>query len=82
VAQIGLSAAVCASYVQFMLFRVATGINPSSSVRLPFQDGWAIVGVLAIVIALAGVEYFDAGLLARSVIFIAYFAVPRRAGIG
>jgi O-antigen/teichoic acid export membrane protein len=75
VAQIGLSAAVCASYVQFMLFRVATGINPSSSVRLPFQDGWAIVGVLAIVIALAGVEYFDAGLLARSVIFIAYFAV-------
>jgi O-antigen/teichoic acid export membrane protein len=75
VGHIGLLAAVCASYIQFLLFRLATGIDPFSSARLPFQDRWAVFGVLAIVAAVAGVEYFQPDLSTRAGILAVFSAV-------
>jgi O-antigen/teichoic acid export membrane protein len=70
----GLLAAVVASYVQFLLFRVATGIDPFSTARLPFQDQGAVLGLLVIVLTVAGVEYFEPNLLVRAVILLAFLA--------
>jgi O-antigen/teichoic acid export membrane protein len=75
VGHIGLLAAVCASYIQFLLFRLATGIDPFSSARLPFQDRWAVFGVLAILAAVAGVEYFQPDLSTRAGILAVFSAV-------
>jgi O-antigen/teichoic acid export membrane protein len=70
----GLLAAVAASYVQFLLFRVTTGIDPFSTVRLPFQDRGAALGLVVITLAVAGVEYFQPDLLVRAVILLAFLA--------
>ncbi len=70
----GLFAAVAASYVQFLLFRVATGIDPFSTARLPFQDQGAVLGLVVIVLMVAGVEYFEPNLLVRAVILLAFVA--------
>jgi O-antigen/teichoic acid export membrane protein len=70
----GLLAAVAASYVQFLLFRVATGIDPSSTARLPFQDQGAVLGLLVIGLTVAGVEYFEPSLPVRAVILLAVLA--------
>jgi O-antigen/teichoic acid export membrane protein len=70
----GLFAAVAASYVQFLLFRVATGIDPFSTARLPFQDQGAVLGLVVIVLMVAGVEYFEPNLLVRAVILLAFLA--------
>jgi O-antigen/teichoic acid export membrane protein len=72
VGHIGLFAAVCASYVQFLLFRVATGSDPFSLARLPFQDEWVVFGLATIAVAVAGVEYFEPSLFTRAVIFAAF----------
>ena len=75
VSHIGLFAAVCASYVQFLLFRLATGLDPFSTARLPFQDGWVIVGLSAIVGAVVGVEYFQPDLSTRAILLIVFLAI-------
>jgi O-antigen/teichoic acid export membrane protein len=75
VGHVGLSAAVWAGYVQCLLFRLATGIDPFSTARLPFQDGWVIIGLAAILGAVAGVEYFQPDLLTRAAILVAFSAV-------
>jgi O-antigen/teichoic acid export membrane protein len=75
VGHIGLLAAVCASYTQFLLFRLATGFDPYSTARLPFQDQWVIFGLAVIAGTVAGVEYFEPDLLMRAALFVAFLAV-------
>jgi O-antigen/teichoic acid export membrane protein len=75
VGHIGLFAAVCAGYTQFLLFRLATGIDPFSTARLPFQDQWVIFGVAVIAGTVAGVEYFEPDLAVRAVLFAAFLSV-------
>jgi O-antigen/teichoic acid export membrane protein len=75
VGRIGLLAAVSASYAQFLLFRLATGLDPFSPARLPFQDQWAVFGVAVIAGTVASVEYFEPGLSIRAVLFAAFLAV-------
>jgi O-antigen/teichoic acid export membrane protein len=70
----GLFAAVAASYVQFLLFRVATGVDPFSTARLPFQDQGAVLGLVVIVLMVVGVEYFEPSLLLRAAILLAFVA--------
>jgi O-antigen/teichoic acid export membrane protein len=72
---IGLFAAVCASYVQFVLFRWAAGVDPFSTARLPFQDGAAIAGLCAIWGATLAVDYFQPDLLTSIAVFMAFLAV-------
>jgi hypothetical protein len=75
VGHIGLLGAVCASYTQFLLFRLATGIDPFSTARPPFQDQWVVFGLAVIAGTVAGVEYFEPDLLIRAVLFTAFLAV-------
>jgi O-antigen/teichoic acid export membrane protein len=75
VGHIGLVAAVCASYAQFLLFRLATGIDPFSRARLPFQDQWVVFGLAVIAGTVVGVEYFEPDLLIRVALFTAFLAV-------
>jgi O-antigen/teichoic acid export membrane protein len=75
IGHIGLLAAVCASYTQFLLFRVATGVDPFSSGRLPFQDQWVVFGLAVIAGAVAGAEYFEPGMLVRALLFAAFLSV-------
>jgi O-antigen/teichoic acid export membrane protein len=72
---VGLTAAVCASYVQFLVFRVATGVDPHRTVSLPFQDQGAIAGILAIALTVGFVEYFGPGLPVRALVFVGFLAV-------
>ncbi len=74
VGHIGLSAAVCASYVQFVVLRWAAGADPFSTARLPFQDGAAVIGLCAIWGAALGVAYFEPDLLTSIIAFIAFLA--------
>jgi hypothetical protein len=53
---------------------VTTGIDPFSTVRLPFQDRGAALGLVVITLAVAGVEYFQPDLLVRAVILLAFLA--------
>jgi O-antigen/teichoic acid export membrane protein len=71
---VGLAAAVSASYVQYLVFRMATGIDPHRSVSLPFQDRGVIVGILVIVGMVAFEEYFGPGLLLRALVFVGFLA--------
>jgi O-antigen/teichoic acid export membrane protein len=75
VGRIGLFAAVSGSYAQFLLFRLATGIDPFSTARLPCQDQWVVFGVAVIAGTVAGVEYFEPDLSTRTVLFAAFLAV-------
>jgi O-antigen/teichoic acid export membrane protein len=72
---VGLAAAVSASYVQYLVFRVAIGIDPHRSVSLPFQDRGVIAGILAVAAAVACEEYFSPGLLVRVPVFVGFLAV-------
>jgi O-antigen/teichoic acid export membrane protein len=74
VGSIGLFAAVAASYVQFLLFRMATGIDPFSKAQLPFQDQGVVVGLAVIALTVAGVEYFQPNMLVRAVILLGFLA--------
>jgi O-antigen/teichoic acid export membrane protein len=71
----GLAAAVCASYIQYLIFRVATGIDPHRSVSLPFQDRGVIAGILAIAATVAFVEYVEPGLLVRALVFVGFLVI-------
>jgi O-antigen/teichoic acid export membrane protein len=71
---IGLAAAVFASYVQYSVFRVATGIDPHRSVTLPFQDWGAIAGILTIFAMVVLAEYFDPSLPVRALAFVGFLA--------
>ena len=71
----GLAAAVCASYVQYLVFRVATEIDPHRNVDLPFQDRGVIAGILAIASAVAFAEYFEPGLVICALVFVAFAAI-------
>ena len=75
VGRIGLLAAVSGSYAQFVLFRLATGIDPFSTARLPFQDQWVVFGVAVIAGTVAGVDYFKPDLSTCAVLFAAFLAV-------
>jgi len=75
VGRIGLLAAVSASYAQFLVFRLATGIDPFSAARLPFQDQWVVFGLTVIAGTVGGVEYFEPDLPTRAVLFAAFLAV-------
>jgi O-antigen/teichoic acid export membrane protein len=75
VGRIGLYAAVSGSYAQFLLFRLATGIDPFSTARLPFQDQWVVFGLVVIAGTVAGVEYFEPDLSTRAVLFAAFLVV-------
>lgn len=72
---IGLFSAVCASYAQFLIFRLATGLDPFSTARLPFQDQGVIAGLAAIAITVAGVEHFEPGLVTRAGLFLIFLAL-------
>jgi O-antigen/teichoic acid export membrane protein len=71
----GLLAAVLGIYVQYLLFRLATGIDPFSTARPPFQDGWVVVGLSAIMAAVAGVEHFQPDLLTSAMVFTVFLAM-------
>jgi O-antigen/teichoic acid export membrane protein len=75
VGRIGLYAAVSGSYAQFLLFRLATGIDPFSTARLPFQDQWVVFGLAVIAGTVAGVDYFKPDLSTCAVLFAAFLAV-------
>jgi O-antigen/teichoic acid export membrane protein len=72
---VGLFAAVCANYIQFLSIRWATGVDPFSTARLPFQDGTAVVGLCTIWGAALGVHYFQPDLLTSIAAFVAFLAV-------
>jgi O-antigen/teichoic acid export membrane protein len=75
VGHFGLVAAISASAVQFLIYRVASGLDPYATVRLPFQDGGAVAGFVAIVGAVAISEFFDPGWLVRALLFVGFLAV-------
>jgi O-antigen/teichoic acid export membrane protein len=75
VSYLGLLAAVFGIYVQYLLFRLATGIDPFSTARPPFQDGWVVVGLSAIVVAVVGVEHFQPDLLTSAIVFTVFLAM-------
>jgi hypothetical protein len=72
---VGLVAAVCASYVQYLIFRVATGIDPYRSVSLPFQDRGVIAGIVAIAGMVGFAQYFGPGLPIRILVFVGFLAI-------
>jgi O-antigen/teichoic acid export membrane protein len=75
VGRLGLLAAISASAIQFLIFRVASGLDPHARARLPFQDGWAVTGIAAIMAAVAITESFDPGLLIRALFFVCFLVI-------
>jgi O-antigen/teichoic acid export membrane protein len=71
----GLTAAVLASYVQYTVFRLATGVDPHRTVTLPFQDRGAIVGILAILATVAFVDFFDPSIAVCAFVFVGYLVI-------